>query len=60
MKKNEGFVTDDFYAAVPCGKIFVIIYNGYQIGDASTIKQAHKFIQKHREQNPTGIEKFTE
>jgi hypothetical protein len=49
--KNEGFITQDQYAAVPWGKKLVIIYNGEQIGDVNTIRQAHKFIKDHRESN---------
>jgi hypothetical protein len=49
--KNEGFITQDNYAAVPWGKKLVIIYNGEQLGDVNTIKQAQKFIKQHRESN---------
>jgi hypothetical protein len=49
--KNEGFVTQDNYAAVPWGKKLVIIYNGEQLGDVNTVRQAHKFIKDHRESN---------
>jgi hypothetical protein len=56
---KEGFETKDGYAAVPWGKRLVIIHNGYQVGDVSTVLQAHKFIKKHREENPQGVTKFT-
>lgn len=46
MKK--GFITKDGYAAVPWGKRLVIIYNGQQLTDVSTEKQALKFISNHR------------
>lgn len=57
--KNEGFETKDGYAAVPWGKRLVIIFEGQQIGDVSTINQANKFIKKHREANPTGVTRFS-
>jgi len=44
---KEGFVTQDGYAAVPWGKRLVIIYNGQQLTDVSTEKQAKAFIKKH-------------
>jgi hypothetical protein len=47
--KIEGFITQDNYAAVPWGKKLVIIFNGSQIGETNTVRQAHKFIQNHRE-----------
>lgn len=53
MNKN-GFILDDGYAAVPWGKRLVIIYNGEQIFDVSTEKQAHKFIKDHRASPQTG------
>lgn len=47
MKK--GFITQDFYAAVPCGKSqLMIIYNGQQLELVNTELQARKFIEKHR------------
>lgn len=57
---TEGFETKDGYAAVPWGKRFVIIYNGQQIGDVSTKLQSQKFINKHREDNPTGVTQFVQ
>jgi len=56
---KEGFETKDGYAAVPWGKRLVIIYNGQQIGDVSTKLQANRMIDKHREDNPTGVVQFT-
>jgi hypothetical protein len=49
---KEGFVTKDFYAAVPFGKKLMIIYNGQQLEVVNTVLQAHKFIKKHRETSP--------
>jgi hypothetical protein len=49
--KNEGFVTQDNYAAIPWGKKLVIIHNGEQLCDVNTIRQAYKFIKDHRETN---------
>jgi hypothetical protein len=47
--KVEGFETNDGYAAVPWGKNrLVIIYNGQQLTDVGTIRQANKFIKEHR------------
>jgi hypothetical protein len=57
--KSEGFVTADDYAVVPWGKRLVIIYNGEQLEDVSTVRQANTFIKKHREDNPTGVTRFT-
>jgi hypothetical protein len=51
---KEGFITTDGYAAVPWGKRLVIIYNGEQLSDVSTVKQAHKFIKDHRSNPQTG------
>ena len=46
---REGFITKDGYAAVPWGKKrLVVIYNGEQLTDVSTVLQAHKFINQHR------------
>jgi hypothetical protein len=53
-KGSEGFETKDGYAAVPWGKRLVIIYGGQQLGDVSTLKQAHKFIKDHRTTPQTG------
>ena len=49
MSKNQGFETEDGYAVVPWGKRYVIIYNGQQLEDVSTERQANTFIRKHRE-----------
>lgn len=57
--KETGFVTADDYAVVPWGKRLVIIYNGEQLEDVSTVRQANTFIKKHREDNPTGVTRFT-
>ena len=57
--KTEGFILQDGYAAVPWGKRLVIIYNGEQLEDVSTVRQANTFIKKHREDNPTGVTRFT-
>ena len=52
---REGFVTKDGYAAVPWGKKrLVVIYNGEQLIDVSTVLQAHKFIKEHRANPKTG------
>lgn len=56
--KNDGFITDDGYSAVPWGKKLVIIYNGEQLEDVSTIRQANAFIKKHREDSDQGVTKF--
>jgi hypothetical protein len=59
VTKSDGFITADNYAAVPWAKRLVIIYNGQQIGDVSTERQANLFIKKHRADNSTGVSKFT-
>lgn len=51
---KEGFETKDGYAAVPWGKRLVIIYNGEQLTDVSTVLQANKFIKQHRANPKTG------
>jgi hypothetical protein len=52
---REGFITKDGYAAVPWGKKrLVIIYEGRQLTDVSTVKQAQKFIKEHRSSPKTG------
>ena len=46
---KTGFITQDYYAAVPCGKTqLMIIYNGQQLEVVNTELQARKFIEKHR------------
>jgi hypothetical protein len=57
--KPVGFILQDGYAAIPWGKRLVIIYNGEQLEDVSTVRQANTFIKKHREDNPTGVTRFT-
>lgn len=56
--KEKGFETADGYAAVPWGKRLVIIYNGQQLEDVSTVRQANTFIKKHREDSREGVTKF--
>lgn len=51
---KEGFETKDGYAAVPWEKRLVIIYNGEQLTDVSTVNQAQKFIKIHRSSPQTG------
>ena len=52
---KEGFETKDGYAAVPWGKKrLVVIYNGEQLTDVSTVLQAHKFINQHRANPQSG------
>lgn len=51
---KEGFETKDGYAAVPWGKRLVIIYNGEQLTDVSTERQARAFIKKHSATPKTG------
>ena len=42
-----GYVTNDgMWAAVPCGKKFMIIHNGSQVKIINTYKQSVDFIQK--------------
>lgn len=49
-----GFITTDYYAAVPYGKQLIIIYNGEQLETVNTEKQAQKFIKNHRTQPKPG------
>ena len=43
----NGYVTKDgMWAAVPWGKKFVIIHNGYQVHVANNYKSAKTYIQK--------------
>ena len=53
-KVSNGVETNDGYSAVPWGKRFVVIYNGEQLTDVSTIAQAQKFIKQHRITPQTG------
>ena len=55
----NGFILQDGYAVIPWNKRLVIIYNGEQLEDVSTVRQANTFIKKHREDNPTGVTRFT-
>jgi hypothetical protein len=56
--KTEGFMTPDNYAVVPWDKRLVIIYNGEQLEDVSTVRQANAFIKKHREDSQQGVTQF--
>lgn len=56
--KSEGFVTADGYAVVPWGRRLVIIHNGEQLEDVSTVRQANTFIKKHREDSQQGVTQF--
>jgi hypothetical protein len=58
VTKEFGFETADGYCAVPWGKRLVIIYNGEQLEDVSTVRQANTFIKKHREDSLQGVTKF--
>ena len=43
----EGYVTNDgMFAAVPCGKGFIIIHNGKQVHKCNTYKQSLAYIKK--------------
>ena len=43
----EGFVSKDgVFAAVPCGKTFIIIHNGKQVHQCNTYKQSLAYIKK--------------
>lgn len=56
--KAQGFETADGYAAVPWGKKLVIIYNGQQLEDVNTVRQANTFIKKHRGDSAEGVTQF--
>lgn len=56
--KETGFETADGYMAVPWGKRLVIIHNGQQLEDVSTVRQANAFIKKHREDSQEGVTQF--
>ena len=48
-KNPLGYVTNDgLWAAVPCGKKFVIIHNGSQVVTLNTYKQSVDFINNQR------------
>lgn len=52
---KEGFVTQDYYAAVPFGKKqLMIIFNGQQLEVVNTELQAKKFIDSHRATSGVG------
>lgn len=43
----NGYVTKDLmWAAVPCGKKFVIIHNGQQVHTSNNYKTARSYIDK--------------
>ena len=43
----EGYVSKDgMFAAVPYGKVFVIIHNGKQVHQCNTYKQSLAYIKK--------------
>ena len=43
----NGYVTKDgMWAAVPCGKKFIILHNGQQVHTANNYKSAKTYIQK--------------
>lgn len=56
--KTTGFETPDGYCVVPWGKRLVILYNGQQLEDVSTVRQANTFIKKHREDSKEGVTQF--
>jgi len=48
----QGYVTKDgVWAAVPCGKKFVIIHNGQQVHLANNYKAARTYISKEIKSN---------
>jgi hypothetical protein len=51
---KEGFITPDFYAAVPYGNQLIVIFNGEQLKLCRTESSAMKFIEKHRSTCKTG------
>lgn len=43
----NGYITKDgVWAAIPCGKKFVIVHNGKQVHVCNTYKSAKTYIQK--------------
>lgn len=45
----DGYISPDrMWAAVPCGKKYMIIHNGSQISIHNTLETAKKIIQKQR------------
>jgi hypothetical protein len=51
---KDGFITPDFYAAVPYGNQLIVIFNGEQLKLCRTESSARKFIQEHRSTFKTG------
>lgn len=50
---KEGFkIGDGTYAVIPWGKRYVIIHNGQQLDDVSTVNQAQKYIEQHKKMYP--------
>lgn len=46
---RKGFITQDYYAAIPYGKKqLMIVFNGEQLEIVNTELQAKKFIENHR------------
>lgn len=58
VTKDTGFITSDEYAVIPWGKKLVIIYDGKQLADVNTVRQANTFIKKHREDSGEGVTQF--
>lgn len=59
----NGYVTKDgMWAAVPCGKKFVIIHNGQQVHTANNYKSAKSYIEKEvnalKKQKSGPLDKF--
>lgn len=58
-----GYVTKDgMWAAVPCGKKFVILHNGQQVHTANNYKSARSYIEKEvkalKKQKSGSLDKF--
>ena len=59
----NGYVTKDgMWAAVPCGKKFVIIHNGYQVHIVNNYKSARSYIEKEvkalKKKKPGPLDKY--
>ncbi len=58
----NGYVTKDgMWAAVPCGKKFVIIHNGHQVHTANNYSSAKSYILKQikaSKNNRATVDKF--
>lgn len=59
----NGYVTKDLeWAAVPCGKKFVILHQGYQVHTANNYQTAKSYIQKQvkllKNNKPGPLDKF--